>query len=202
MEKIKIIKNLKNINDISYGVTYVEQPQIRIGKYGDSICFTDLTNALSNKSCETIYFNTRMNFYDFLGDFPLENFLENIPKKIYSNKKDCLESLGYLKIKEEKKVFSPFKKVKEIIYPEKWTLPHVWKAILAGQVEKIICRGEYTDDYAYDSSINFNKKQKDQLLFARDLIEEPSGWRVSKVEDDKVLSVCCHLFNLNNVYLK
>ena len=47
------------------------------------------------------------------------------------------------------------RKIRPIKTPEKWTLPHVWKAILSGQIYMGQCDGRYTDDYAYDAAVDF-----------------------------------------------
>ena len=101
-------------------------------------------------------------------------------------------------------VFTPFKQISPIKIPKKWTLPHVWKAILSGQIYYGECAGRYTDDYAYDASVDFGiGREKHLPTFALQLIENPSGWRVypEKDEDDRIqLSVCCHSFDLNTLY--
>ena len=100
-------------------------------------------------------------------------------------------------------VFTPFKEIKPIKIPAKWTLPHVWKAILSGQIYEGHCAGRYTDDYAYDAAVNFRSGVQLYLpSFAKELIESPSGWRVyaDHTDGDQVqLSVDCYTFNLNTL---
>lgn len=100
-------------------------------------------------------------------------------------------------------VFTPFKEIKPIKVPAKWTLPHVWKAILSGQIYEGKCDGRYTDDYAYDAAVGFRSGVRLYLpSFAKALIESPSGWRVyaDHTDGDQVqLSVDCYTFNLNTL---
>lgn len=100
-------------------------------------------------------------------------------------------------------VFTPFKEIKPIKVPDKWTLPHVWKAILSGQIYEGHCDGRYTDDYAYDAAVDFRSGVRLYLpSFAKELIESPSGWRVyaDHTDGDQVqLSVDCYTFNLNTL---
>jgi hypothetical protein len=102
------------------------------------------------------------------------------------------------------RVFSPFREIRPIAMPNKWTIPHVWKGMLTGQ----IYRGEIncitTDDYAYDAAAGYSKGVSLHMpSFAKKLIEEPSGWRVHPDSGEgktAVLSVCCHSFDLRTVY--
>lgn len=104
------------------------------------------------------------------------------------------------------RVFTPFKEIKPIRTPDKWTLPHVWKAILAGQIYQGRVDGRYTDDYAYDAAVNFREGLALHLpSFARMLIEDPFGWYVYPDKDKSdgksvKLSVNCHGYNLNTLW--
>ena len=67
------------------------------------------------------------------------------------------------------------------------------------------CDGRYTDDYAYDAAVDFRSGMELHLpSFAKELIEDPSGWHVypsSKGKDGLVqLSVNCHSFNMNTLH--
>jgi len=96
------------------------------------------------------------------------------------------------------RVFSPFAEVKRINPPQKWTLPHVWKAILSGQITRGRTSLRLTDDYALDSSMNFWRGDLDLLQFARDTIEHPSGWWVRVEEETErhiLIGVNCHHFD-------
>lgn len=110
----------------------------------------------------------------------------------------------YSSMRKAMRVFTPFKRIAPIKAPAKWTLPHVWKAILAGQIYLGQCDGYYTDDYAYDAAVNFREGVGLELpSFAKKLIEDASGWHVypDKIEGNCVqLSVNCHSFDLNTLY--
>lgn len=99
--------------------------------------------------------------------------------------------------------FTPFKPIRPIQTPGKWTLPHVWKAILSGQIYEghVDCR--YTDDYALDAATDFRSGVQLHLpSFARELIERPSGWYVTgKAREDGTveLSVNCYSFHFNTL---
>lgn len=207
MEKINIYQTIKEINEITYGDMYIEKYNVLIRHYSSSISFINLENAYTKKPCIVFSLNSQNNelaikyLYEFLDDLSLEDFLLNIQNNIYLEKKELLEkNFNFIKFGETKKIFSPFKKIKEIKIPEKWTIPHIWKAILSGQVEKVICSGEYSDDYSFDASRNFNKGEKDKFSFAKELIESPSGWHTYK--SNNKIHVNCHSFDYNEIILK
>lgn len=95
------------------------------------------------------------------------------------------------------RVWSPFAKVKPLPQaPKKWTIPHVIRALMAGQFTYLKCNGVYTDDYAFDAAVNFQAgKIKNAVAFARRIMESPSGWWTS--ERDGIVSICCHHFDSN-----
>lgn len=82
--------------------------------------------------------------------------------------------------------------------PEKWTLAHAVRALVNGQFEELRCNGRYTDDYAHDAAVNFDRGEiTDAIGFARKLIESPSGWWTYGQAGGRV-SVCCHHFDSNS----
>src|SRR5690606_6225857 len=97
-----------------------------------------------------------------------------------------------------------FVKIKPIKKPEKWTVAHVWKAILAGQIYKGVKDGYYTDDYAHDAAVNFKTGSRIHLpSLAKKVIENPSGWRVYVDKEENgitQLSFNCHSFDCNTLY--
>jgi hypothetical protein len=86
--------------------------------------------------------------------------------------------------------------------PAKWTLPHVYKALMNGQFSALRCTGKYSDDYAYDNAINFGKGDFSERAadFVRRIMEAPSGWRT--YANGAVVSVCCHSFDCNDFTFK
>lgn len=83
--------------------------------------------------------------------------------------------------------------------PEKWTLPHLIRALVHGQYDDLRCRGVYTDDYAYDAAVNFQEGLIDANRLAKRIIESPSGWWVGREDEKGEMSVCCHHFDNNKV---
>lgn len=97
------------------------------------------------------------------------------------------------------RTFSPFVQVKPIKTPDKWTLPHVWKAILSGQIYEGWIDGKYTDDYAYDAATNYSSGRGIHLpSFAADLIDSPGSWNVSvdkRMGNTVQLSINCYHYD-------
>ena len=178
--------------------------------YADSAVIIDLTNALkTGKECKR--YSIRKNVWDDSKSILTE--LWNVGKietvKAFYN----AVTAGTLNIEtleicagEEKGIntFSPFVEVKPIKTPNKWTIAHVWKAILSGQIFKGVKDGHYTDDYAYDAACNFGIGLGLNLIsFAEKIIESPSGWWVSAGETKNgitPLSFNCHSFDSNTLY--
>lgn len=222
----RIYESLKelDINEIHFDDCYFKKENLLIHAFQGSIKITDLTNALQQgKVCKSFsiqfvewkhdqsivcdLFNTLVDW-----EFTWEEFVEKIKttEPTQLDKWNKIISLVWLEDKfkiyyhEEKatRTYSPFVKVKPIKTPAKWTLPHVWKAILSGQITSGRCTGRYTDDYAFDASVNFQEGEIAPLHIAKDLIDSPSGWWVSvdsETENEIVLTVCCHHFNNNKL---
>ena len=95
-------------------------------------------------------------------------------------------------------VFSPFENIKPIKLPTKWTISHVWKGILSGQIKKVICTGKYSDDYSFDNWNNYGKGERDKISFARELIEDADGWYC--FDNGNNICVDCHSFD-NNILI-
>jgi hypothetical protein len=100
------------------------------------------------------------------------------------------------------RVFSPFQlgRLKPLDRePKKWTVKHAIRAIANGQFDSLRCRGQYTDDYAFDASRNYGEGEIEAYLpFIRKIVESPSGWRV--YDDGRgVVSLCCHHFDNNEI---
>ena len=93
------------------------------------------------------------------------------------------------------RVFNPnhldrFKPLKEA--PKKWTIAHAIRALVNKQASAFRDY-YYSDDYAADAASNYRKGAVDVHTLAKELIEEPSGWRAYADSENKV-SVCCHSF--------
>ena len=166
------------------------------------ICIVDLRNALiPGRECERLVLQP----YDPYSSGCLYSGL-NTFREVYEKffvRRELPDCHVYASALKSINVFTPFKEIKPIKVPAKWTLPHVWKAILSGQIYEGKCDGRYTDDYAYDAAVGFRSGVRLYLpSFAKALIESPSGWRVyaDHTDGDQVqLSVDCYTFNLNTL---
>lgn len=92
---------------------------------------------------------------------------------------------------------SLYKPLKEV--PKKWTIRHVARVLINKQYKNLVCNGVYTDDYAYDKAVNFNRDEIDNLKFAKKLIENSSGW--SAWATGNKINVCCYSFDNNSFEL-
>lgn len=188
--------------------------------YGNEVCVTlwayDVTNAFkTGKSC--IGFRL-----EALGDEAsnrLQNYLAvvnyNIPAFIdwcasldvdfesYNDRYVDKDRRISISKREPKGVetFSPLalshlKPLKEI--PAKWSLSHVRRLLAAGQYSYCGTELRLTDDYAYDAASEFGKGECSGEAFLKELIESPSGWRVSQCngsyQDGDNLAIWCHTF--------
>ena len=179
---------------------YFQDIQAYISVRHDRIDITDLRNALTpGKTCEKLSLDQSRKHDAFTLMSGLETFRDVYDR--YFIRREFPDCEVYTYESKSMKVFTPFKQIKPIRTPEKWTIPHVWKAILSGQIYYGVCDQYLTDDYAYDAASNFRSGVEKHLpSFACDLIESPSGWYVFVGKDDngvQELSVNCHSFDLN-----
>lgn len=168
----------------------------------DRVVIRDLTNAMTpGKECPELELSlkNRQSANIITGD--MRTFREIYDRLFVSRESSDLDVYAFNRTMKSMHTFTPFKQIKPIKTPKKWTLPHVWKAILSGQIFEGHCTGRYTDDYAYDAAVNFHEGRELNLpSFAKELIEDPSGWSVSpwKVNGETItLSVCCYSFDMN-----
>jgi len=166
------------------------------------IVIKDLRNALTpGRECERLVLEPE-NVYSSECLFSGLNTFHEVYDKFYVHGElpDCRAYRSQIRSMQ---TFTPFKLIRPIQPPAKWTLPHVWKAILSGQVFDGQVDGRYTDDYAYDAAMNFRSGVKLHLpSFAQELIESPSGWHVTASgQDDGIisLSVNCYSFHFNTL---
>ena len=194
---MKIYKNSKNVRIWGLQGGYFEDVNVYVRCYSNCIVVKDLTNALkAGKTCTTYHIgNDEQEVLEIVRDYgTVYNLVTNI------------DQVRVKTIKREEKgvrTFSPFVRPKPIKRPKKWTLNHVWKAILAGQIIHGECRGYYTDDYAGDAQNDFGRGAINLLSLAEDIVKSPSGWRVFEIEEkDGIikLAVNCYHFNNNHIY--
>lgn len=185
---------------------------MRIKIYADAMYITDLTNALkAGQICKefTVYMSVfnrvkqlfAHEFQNWLDDWPMEEFI----KKLLIDHNDFMGIDVSGKELKAVRVFSPFVAIKPIKIPAKWTLAHVWKAILSGQISTAEKRMHLTDDYAHDSAYNFGKGPIDPLILAQEIITSPSGWwvNIKDVQKEVIeLGLNCHHFDYNTLYFR
>lgn len=167
------------------------------------VVIRDLTDAMkAGKTCRQLILEERNQYSDVCLCSGLETFRDVYDR--YFVRRELPDCYSYASELRSLRVFTPFKPIKRFAAPEKWTITHVWKGILTGQIFHGVYNGRYTDDFAYDAHTNFGKGREMNLLaFAKDLIESPSGWAVSvDGEKDGVvqLSVDCHTYDFRSLY--
>lgn len=170
----------------------------------DHVVIINLTNALKpGLTCKQLRVcRHNMDDYSVIMD-GMTTFRELYDR--FFDRRDIPDGFdAYESDEKSTRTFSPFVQGKPIKTPEKWTLPHVWKAILSGQIYDGQIDGKYSDDYLYDAATNFSSGRKIDLpTFAAKLIDSPSGWYVSvdSRDGDRVqLSVNCHSFDCRTLY--
>lgn len=182
---------------------------------GDSLYITDLTNAgKAGAECVTVKFeDIDAGKLDVFALTRLPLTLLEIFRDAVARVQDgayqgvvkqygagtALESRGIqvnAYTKKGVRTFSPFVEAKPLAdRPKKWGLPHVVRALLAGQAEPV-CNYSFTDDYAYDASVNNQTGTKPgALAMARELVESPSGWHAwESSREAGNITICCHSF--------
>ena len=201
-----IVENF-DLNFVGCEKIYVKDENYFVGIYRDHIVFIDLTNAMRNgKVCRCTTMNiskmgersAMMVLNGFIDDLPIERFFDNIRAGFYDGKR--FEYANFTLefragTRKSNRVFTPFGAFKKVNLDKICRLNEVVKAILAGQIGEIICEGIYTDDYAYDAMINYNKgNNTDVISMAKELCEERSGWHIIE-KNSKSILIACHSFN-------
>jgi hypothetical protein len=216
IEKTLTVREMLN-KIYDHGV-YVESENLHVQRWSgfDQYSITDLSNALlTGKTCRkySITSNgahgnldvTNWFLQDFDGDLRKAfDFCESLRFEKDQWGYDKSYWIGGVNIsrRDEKsnRTFSPFaldrvKPLKAI--PEKWTMRHVYAAIINKQCSNLKCDGVYSDDYAYDSAVNYHKGEINHpLAFVRRIIESPSGWHCFL--SDGWVNVDCHSFDSNS----
>lgn len=168
----------------------------------DRITIVDLTYALiPGKECVRITMTPVERYSPTPINAGLDTFRAVYEAFFVRREKPVVECNVHEARLKSMQVFTPFKKIRPVRQPSRWTIPHVWKAILSGQIYEGHCSGRYTDDYAYDAAVNFRSGAALHLpSFAKKLIEDSSGWHVycDKADGNQVqLSVDCYTFDTN-----
>ena len=196
---------VNDLNDMTAArnehTVYVKDSNVLLKLYGDSAAIIGLDNALKiGKICKKYCFtfadanNGYCSLSYFLDDLPFAEFINNCRAGSYSRNSNRLELMG-IKFSEYElkacRVISPFAAVKKQNF-EKGAIngAKLAKAILAGQVKKIICTGHYTDYYYDDAKRNFCKERKvtDLLKFADELITQTTCFSAGRTDDPRVIA--------------
>ena len=119
------------------------------GKRGKEVSSLSFSYQNESSSSEIIYLPFE-NFHKIfvnnsIGEFSLCSDFEKI-------------HISFRKEKSNKYInpdISIYKKLTE--KPKKWTILHVVRALLNNQFKNLKCEGVYTDDYAFDASVNYGK---------------------------------------------
>lgn len=77
-------------------------------------------------------------------------------------------------------LFSPFKKEKKQNLNTRINATKLVRAILAGQVERVVCNGIHTDNWAYDEDVHNQKGEWDIYDFANQLWDLRNSYSISK----------------------
>ena len=188
------------------GTIYYWSGLIRVDNYKDRVYITDLTNAMKPGRecaswCITSCDGVRVSM---LGHGRLSALtLADLVLMLASN--PALEIPGaeiYSQTEKGVRTWSPFAQVRPLQkLPAALTLRHVVNAIMAGQVTSACNEGDYTDDYAYDNAVDFNRGTltvSGLLELCKELVEQPSGWHVfnfqQSVDGTCCIKLACHTF--------
>jgi len=191
-------------NAKEFGTKYFEQGNVRYARYNDSVRILDLTEALSRgKQCKEVTFNCHGNVFFIFDLFEFYDFDFSKILNAFTEDQEVGEITVYVGFRKSVRVFSPFnlKKIKPLkAKPTKWKIGDVVKALVNGQFTDLKCTGVYSDDYAYDSEINYGVGSiKCPLSFARKLVESPSGWWAYAPSDaENEIHISCYHFDNNS----
>ena len=195
---MRIIETQAEIDANDHGTIYVRAENIMVWQGADSIRVTDLTNALATgKECR--YVSIR-DWKDGCGavNHVRGRYREQLDEHTEDSEAGSFNI--YTGTEPGRRTFSPFAlgRIKPLkAKPGKWTIPHVIRALINGQYERLKCNGQYTDDYAWDAAVDFRRGAIESAVdFCRDIIKDPSGWWAMEREGGRV-SICCHSFDSN-----
>lgn len=198
---------------------YVQDGEVKVSVWGTgdnrALSLTMLANAQkAGAVCERYVFdlaNQEMRGHQALChlvnsvDYVLTDLLKVL--KVMDFSRGTVELFGFKVRRVEEpaiRVFSPFHldRIKPLTHePKKWTVRHVLRAVVNGQYDTLRCSGKYTDDYAFDAEVGFQRGRiASPLAFVQKIIEFPSGWKAYGKEDG-VVGISCHTFDCNEVHV-
>lgn len=196
---MKIINSYAEINRMEH-TTYIKEDNVKLflGGFG-YINITVLDNALKpGKLCQNYTLQSQSLEYNVSGYMVLEKLLQErnitFSELVQQLKNDTfVVPEGYNLSKNVAKgvdTYSPFAKLKKTKIDNKLTPLKLAKAIISGQIAKIICEGHYTDDYAYDAAVNYDKgKIKNQNELAEEIIKSKGqGWWINSSQGNTFIN--------------
>lgn len=205
-----------------YTKHYFEEYQMSYQMYRDSIRIMLLDSALAaGELCAEYVISSQGSVVDCInvlaglaGDYSLpklKGYLQSLKFHAdrYGNMSQDLDATGRVKVslsyRQSTRVYSPFAlhRLKPLTQaPKKWNLTYAKRALANGQFTNLTCTGRYSDDYAYDSAVNFGKGPISAMPLLEDLVTSPSGWRSNLDESSGRVSVNCHHFDNNSFVLQ
>ncbi len=211
---MKILESIKGTKlvDLGYEDYYFKAENIHVRLYNKSIYIRNLDNAMKKGkivNTTVIYLDKTNNFrtdlinYLFDKEISFDKFCIDICNNIIPS--DLVDRFNwYCKDDKSFKVFSPFVKYKSIDkLPKNPTLAFIRKILLSDKLVSCECDTILTDDYYFDYISNFGKGKICPMEFAKELIEEPTGWHVGqfkKINDNLYeVDVVCYSFKFNKV---
>lgn len=206
MKSFNIAETVKNVvaKDLLnvYGTFYVRDLNVSYSISRCSFKVVDLSNAgKRGKTCKewVMWSHVEFNLFDIVSRF--ENLEDFIMKLMVNGNMFNIVEFEVRDYKKAITVFNPmdlsaYKRLTE--KPKKWTIAQVVRAIINGQYDELKCTGVYSDDYAYDSSVDYRRGDLDPIAFAERLVAGSDGWKAWDSSD----YVCINCYNFDNNKMK
>lgn len=202
-EEFRIIDLLNQYDDL-----YFEGLNVSAHPYRNSLVIIDLANAMQNgKTCTRWLFSVSpwkmdaarlcMTEYVEMSAPECDTLAELVAWLRAGNP---LHEVAGLTVETgaqaSNRTFSPFAPIKPVKLGDRLSAATIAKAICAGQIVAGRTDGRYTDDYAFDAATNFGRGEIDVQAFAKDIYEDPYGWRFWWHDDTRrEIVAACHTFD-------
>lgn len=191
-----------------YDDLYFEGRNISAHPYRNSLVIIDLANAMQNgKTCTRWLFS--------VSPWQMDTSRLCLTEYIEMAAPECdtlAELVAWLRVgkplqevdgltvsvgeQPSNRTFSPFAPIKPVKLGDRLTAATIAKAIRAGQIVAGRTDGRYTDDYAFDAATDFGRGEIDVQAFAKDIYENPRGWRFWWHDDTRrEIVAACHTFD-------
>lgn len=228
---ITMLSELVNVQDLIYNreVEFkYNNRDIRIHYFNTMLEITDVTNAKKrSKTCVQLNIytlgNEDIDACKYMNDTniaTLETFFEKF--KDYSvNQPNIFTYIIMENIQHQGYTYTVEVLPSNIVVPATYNLKDIYKPvkevktksnhirisdiirILINNNVQVVQDGRYTDDYAWDAAINFNKGHMfSPVEFAKKLIKDKSGWSAFvDAENKNRICICCYSFDCRSIYL-